>query len=180
MQKIFIPPDLLFRIAKGDEEAFEQFYYLTYKPLYAFLLSLTMNQEDAQDLMQETYLRVHGSAHLYKDQGNPMAWVMKIGKNLFLMRQRRAKPVTISIDAQEDLEKSYKNSLSFNNIKDAEDRIWMEQLFSVLSEEERNIIIMHLAEGLKHREIAQLLDIPLGTVLPKYKRALKKLENSVS
>lgn len=179
MQKTVIPPDLLFRVAQGDDAAFEQFYYLTYKPLFAFLLSLTLNQEDAQDLLQETLIRVHGSAHLYKEQGNPMAWVMKIGKNLFLMKQRQNSPTIISLDVQEDLDKNYKTALSFDNVKDVETRLWLEQLFSVLSEEERNIVIMHLVEGLKHREIADLLDIPLGTVLPKYKRALKKMENSV-
>lgn len=108
-----------------------------------------------------------------------MAWVMKIGKNLFLMKQRQNSPTIISLDVQEDLDKNYKTALSFDNVKDVETRIWLEQLFSVLSEEERNIVIMHLVEGLKHREIADLLDIPLGTVLPKYKRALKKMENSV-
>ena len=86
MNHVLIPPDLLPKIAKGDKAAFEQLYQLTYKPVFSFLLSLTMNQDDAKDLLQETFLRVYGSAHLYR-QGNPMAWIMKIGKNLFLMEK---------------------------------------------------------------------------------------------
>ncbi|MBQ2845755.1 MAG: hypothetical protein IJE75_01280 [Firmicutes bacterium] len=88
MAKVTIPSDLMTRIAGRDEKAFEELYRLTYRPLFSFLLSLTADQEKARDLMQETYLSVFISAGQYRDQGNPMAWIMKIGKNLFLMDKR--------------------------------------------------------------------------------------------
>ena len=51
----------------------------------------------------------------------------------------------------------------------------LEKLFGVLSDDEKQIVILHIAAGLKHRETAQLLGLPLGTVISKYNRALKKL-----
>ena len=59
--------------------------------------------------------------------------------------------------------------------KDWEMGILLETCLKDLSDEERQIVVMHAVSGLKHREIADLLRIPLGTVLSKYRRAIKKL-----
>ena len=174
MNHVLIPPDLLPKIANGDKAAFEQLYQLTYKPVFSFLLSLTMNQDDAKDLLQETYLRVYGSAHLYR-QGNPMAWIMKIGKTLFLMDKRKKKPEPVS-----DPEVFKDVQIKLDSVENVETRILLEQLFLVLSEEEREIVVMHVTGGFRHREIAEMLDMPLGTVLVKYNRAMKKLKKSAT
>ena len=174
MKQVMIPPELMRKVAEGDKQAFEQLYYLTYKPVFSFLLSLTMNREDAGDLLQETYLRVYGSAHLYRD-GNPMAWIMKIAKNLFLMDKRKKSARPESGGDTQQLAAD-----DFSSIEDAETRILLEQLFEKLTQEEREIIVLHITGGFRHREIAKILDVPLGTVLSKYSRALKKLKASAS
>ncbi len=160
------------KVMSGDIAAFEQLYNLTYKPVFSFLLSLTANQEDAKDLLQETFLRVLGSAHLYKEQGNLMAWIMKIGRNLFLMEQRKRREIPVS---EEELRTE---QLNFDAISDRETRILMEQLFRVLTEDEREIVVLHAIAGFRHKEIAEMMDIPLGTILSKYNRAMKKLKNT--
>ena len=58
---------------------------------------------------------------------------------------------------------------------DAEERVLLQQALATLGEEERRIILLHAVTGLKHREIAALLELPLSTVLSKYNRALKKM-----
>ncbi len=175
MKKVDIPADLFIRISAGDDDAFEQLYRLTYKPLFAFLLSLSENYEDARDLLQETYIRIHGSCHLYRDQGNPMAWMMKISRNLFLMKKRHEKkdPAAQAFEIRED-------DILFECIEDVETRILIEQLFKCVSGTERSIIVMHSLMGLKYREVAAELNMPLGTVLTKYRRAMKKLEQTAS
>ncbi len=65
-KRVQIDEEIFSKIEHGDEKAFEELYYLTYKPLYAFLLSLTLNKEDAEDILQETYVKVHGACHLYQ------------------------------------------------------------------------------------------------------------------
>lgn len=172
-KRVEIPKDLISRIAGGDEKAFEELYYLTYKPLYGFLLSLTKNKEDADDLLQETYIKVKGSSHLYKDQGNPMAWIMKIGKNLHLMNLR--KNMTNDTCSFDDY--SNESMLSFDNVSNIENKLFLEQIFSMISEEDRNIVIMHVSMGLKHKEIAQQMGMPVGTVLSRYHRAMKVLSS---
>ena len=59
-----------------------------------------------------------------------------------------------------------------------EDRLTLQALLEQLEDQEREIVTLHALTGLKHREIAALLEIPLATVLSKYSRALKKLKNA--
>ncbi|MCR5665832.1 MAG: RNA polymerase sigma factor [Eubacterium sp.] len=174
MQRVSIPPGIFDKIAKGDKNAFEELYRLTYKPLFAVILSWTKSQEDAKDILQDTYVKIYKSSHLYKERGNPMAWIIKISRNLFLMKVRSEK--TDLVDGAYEL-KDY--DISVNQISDADNRILIDQLFRHLGEEERTIVVMHLITGLKHREIADELNMPVGTVLSKYNRALKKLKEAV-
>ena len=64
-----IDEGLFAKIADGDNEAFAQLYYASYKQLYGFLLSLTRNKEDAEDMLQNTYIKVRNGSHLYTKQG---------------------------------------------------------------------------------------------------------------
>ena len=172
MEKVAIPTDLLPRIAGGDEKAFEELYRITYRPVFSFLLSLTGNQDDARDLMQETYLKVFVSAHLYKERGNPLAWIMKIGKNLFLTERRNSKAGIIYLeDCREQQE-----DIHFDTITDVETRDLLRRLFALLTPEERIIVTLHDISGFKYREIAELTDLPLGTVMSKHHRAFRKLK----
>lgn len=168
-RKIQIDVRLLERICQGEKDAFRELYEISYKPLYAFLLSYTLNREDAQDLVQDTYIQILKNCHMYREKGNPMAWMMKIAKNLFLMKSRKDREVSINYEDMEE-------KLGFEDITNVDDRIALEKMFEVLSTEDRNLIIMHDISGLKHREIAKLMDMPLGTVLARYSRGIRKLQ----
>lgn len=169
-KKVYIDEELFGRIQNGEKDAFKELYEASYKPLYAFLLSLTQNSEDAQDLLQDTYLQVYQKCHLYKKEGNPMAWIMKIGKNLFLMKYRKEKDKKFV--CYEDME----NELGFAQIGDVENKILLETMFMELSDEDREIIIMHDVSGLKFKEIALVAEKPVGTVLARYNRSIRKLQ----
>lgn len=167
-QKVYIEEQLFERICSGDQDAFRELYDISYKPLYAFLLSHTLNSEDAQDILQDTYIQIFKNCHKYQAQGNPMAWMMKIAKNLFLMKCRKEKEKTVDFGEIE-------NELGFDGISDSENRMVLNKMFSLLSEDDRNLIILHDVSGLKYREIAEMSDIPLGTVLARYNRSIRKL-----
>ncbi len=167
-RKVYIDERLFERILGGEQDAFRELYEITYKPLYAFLLSHTLNSEDAQDLLQDTYIQVYKNCHLYRKQGNPMAWMMKIAKNLFLMKCRKERDA-VNYDELE-------NELGFTDISNTDNRIVLEKMFQLLSQEDRDLIILHDVGGMKHREIAKLLDMPLGTVTARYNRGIRKLQ----
>lgn len=174
-QNIQIQPDakmlesLLMRISNEDISALEQLYQQTYHAIYGFILSIMKNQHDAEDILQDTYIKIKTGAHLYKPKGKPLAWIFVIARNLSYMKLRHEK--LYASTAIQELE----NSLDFSAVENNEDRLLLDAAFSILSDEERQIVILHANTGMKHREIAVLLKLPLSTVLSKYNRALKKL-----
>ena len=66
-----------------------------------------------------------------------------------------------------------------DNPKQVEDRMLLESAFSILDEKERTIIVMHMINGLKHREIAEITGLPMSTVITKYNRSLKKMKKLI-
>ena len=169
-KKLKIDERLFRRIGHDDMAAFEELYLLTEKTVYAYALSIVRCHEDAMDVVSETFLKIRSAAHLYKPMGKPLAWMFTIARN-FAMDHLREQG---KYSSQEIMETDFKEEFSF--VDHVEDRMILEVVLKKLTEEERRIVMLHAVSGLKHREIAKALDIPLSTVLSKYKRTLKKLE----
>ena len=168
-----IDETLFVAIASGNDDAFAELYYKTYRQVFAFILSLTKNKEDAEDILQNTYIKVRNGSHLYKSQGTPMAWITRIAKNLYLDHIRKyGKCIPVEYDSVE-------NYISETNMSFSDTKIMVEQALEILSDEETTIVIMHIYNGLKHREISEIIGIPLSTVLSKYNRALKKMRKAL-
>ena len=164
---------LLLRIADGDQEAFRQLYQHTDRTIYSFILSILKNAQDAEEIMQETYMKVWTSAGSYKPQGKPLAWMFTIARNLCYMKFREQKHQSdLGLD---DLAGSETGEVC-PQIEDAADHMVLKAALEALKEEERQIVLLKNSSGLKHREMAEALGMPLATVLSKYNRAMKKLE----
>ena len=159
---------LLPRVGQGDMAAFEELYVQTEKAVYALALSILQNPDDARDVAQDVYLKVRAAAHLYVPQGKPLAWLFTITKNLCrdLQRARRAD------QAPEGME----NDLNFSYVSDPIDKLVLEAALKSLGPEDRQVVLLHAVSGMKHREIARELGLPISTVLSRYNRALKKLK----
>ena len=171
--KVIIDEAVFSKIAKGDSEALRGLYELTYRPIFALLLSLTHNYQDAEDYLQETYIKIRQGAHLYTPRGNPMAWMMKIAHNLYVSGCRsNARQSGISLD-------DISADIPFEQIEGVEERLLLENMFEKLGDEERTVILLHLVYEMKFREISDILSKPLGTVLSLYHRGLKRLKSSV-
>lgn len=165
-----IDESLFERIGDEDSKALEELYIKTERTMYAYVLSLVKNHEQALDIVQETYLKIRTSAHLYKSMGKPLAWMFTIAKNLYFSRLRVEK--RYSNYEYEEIE----NSLDFSYVTNKVDKIVLESAMKILSTEEREIVMLYVVSGMKHREIAKNLDLPLPTSLSKYYRAIKKLK----
>ena len=163
---------LMSRIAEGDEEAFLQLYQSTDRTIYSFILSILKNSQDAEEIMQETYMKIWTSASSYQSKGKLLAWIFTIARNLCYMKFREQKYRSdLSLDDLAGNEQGEPCS----KIEDAADKVVLKAALEILKEEEREIVLLHAAAGLKHREIAEALGMPLATVLSKYNRAIKKL-----
>lgn len=156
--------------AQGGREGLAELYRLTHAAVYGFALSIVKNAQDAEDVLQDVYLQVWQSAGGYRSQGKPMAWLLTIARNLSLSRLReRSRTVSLSPEG-------WQARFAQTPAVTQDDRLALEALLEVLSDEERQVVALHAIAGLKHRETARLLSLPLSTVLSKYHRALKKLQ----
>ena len=160
---------LIVSIAGGDTSALEELYHLPQAPLYAYLLSLLKNSADAGHALQDTYLDVFTTAARYQPQGHSRAWLYAIAKNKAMMTFRRKK-IRGEVPEEESGPEPWEDPHLGR-----EERMVLSAALNILSEEERQIVTLHALTGLKHREIAQLLSLPLPTVLSKYHRSIKKL-----
>lgn len=170
--QIVIDESIFTDIANGDKEAFSSLYMATSTAIYAFLLGYVKNPEDAKDLMQDTYIKIRSAAGIYEPYGKPMAWIYTIAKNLALMKLRKD-----SAHPQQELDES--SSIISNTASQAETHILLKQAMQVLSEEDYEIVTLHAISGMKHREIAELMNLSLTATLNRYNRALKKLKKQI-
>lgn len=168
-----IDETVFYKIAAGEKYAFCELYEKTGNMIFSYALSLLRNREDAEDAMQETYLKIRSAAHLYHPMGKPMAWIFTIARNVCLMKLRQQKHyLGVSIE-------EIKEDCGCSQIKDREDRIVLETAFQILSKEECQVIVLYAVSGMKHREISEILNLPISTVLSRYNRGIKKLRKEL-
>ena len=161
---------LIVGIAAGDKGCLEELYRRTRAAVYGFALSYLKDPAEAEDVMQDAFVRVWDAAAGFRPQGKPMAWLMTIVRNLALGRLRETARTGHMEPEQWDALPAAGEPVS------PEDRALLQLVMGRLTDEECRIVTLHAAAGLKHREIAQLMELPLPTVLSKYHRALKKLK----
>ena len=172
MAALQLDENLIIRMASNDGAAFRELYQQTSGVVYGFAMSILRNKHDAEDVMHDAFIKIYSGAVTYKPSGTPLAWILTIVRNLCLNRIRAGK-VCEDLSEYDDL------AGSSNDSEDMLDRMVLETAMSVLDAEERQIVVLHAMTGFKHREIAEILDLPTGTVLSKYNRALKKMRKEM-
>jgi RNA polymerase sigma-70 factor, ECF subfamily len=158
--------------------------------LYRNALRMTGNPVDAEDLVQETYLRAFRAIEQFKPGTNLRAWLFKIQTNSFIneYRKRVRRPRNQSLD---DVEEYYLYShLVESGVQPSpsvtEDEILAQiddadvfQALDELPDNYRQVVLLADVEGFAYREIAEILDIPVGTVMSRLHRARKRLKDEL-
>ena len=147
---------LLLAVANGDNKAFERLYLETKRGLFAFLYTYFHHYEDTEDAMQTVYLKIKLNIDKYKPGTNARAWILQIAKNYALNEIKKSGRITYTdnLDYVED-----ETAVSSEGVMDAMKR--------VLNEDEQRIVTLHVLWNYKHREIADILNCPTGTVTSK-------------
>ncbi len=158
---------LLVLISGGDNAAFEELYLRTKRGVFAFLYTYLHDVADTEDAMQTVYLKIKTSIASYRRGTNGRAWILQIAKNhaLNVLRQKKR---AVSLDDAPEIA-----------VRPEEDHGVTELMQRLLSEDEQRIVTLHVLWDYKHREIAEMLSLPTGTVTSKYKRAIEKLRNAL-
>ncbi|MDZ5712686.1 RNA polymerase sigma factor [Jeotgalibacillus haloalkalitolerans] len=152
-------------------EEFKQLFSDHKKHVFAMALSVLRDFELAEDVMQEVFIKLF--QHMkYNDISNTKAWLISVSRNTALDLYRKKRRELTGFD------EAYFEQVPYLS-EDPLDKIVLAKYLALLNAEERQIVVMKDISGLKHREIAKILDIPLGTAIWKYNRALKNMKKSV-
>lgn len=162
----------ILEVAQGKKQALADLYELTRSAVYSYALSILKNRADAEDVLQDTYLQLWQAAGSYRPQGKPLAWMFTIARNLALAKLREQKRLAPAVP------EDWAGLFAGEAPETCEDRLTLTLLMETLSDEERQIVVLHTVAGLRHREIAVLLERSLPAVLSRYSRAMKKLRRA--
>jgi len=175
-------PALLPAVARGDLSAFEALFDRYSGTLYALLLRVLGNPEDAQEVLQESFVKVWTSAKMFDAvRGSEAAWLISIARSRGIdkLRSRR-----IRVDRENDAGREISIQSSFvEKTTGAEEAIRAEERTAVrgalaeLPEAQRVALELAYFEGLSQSEIAERLGEPLGTVKTRMQLGMKKLRD---
>lgn len=147
-------PDILVARAKtGDLEALEALYRAFETPVYHLALRMLRRSEDAEDVLQETFLEVVRSIKQYRGEGHLWGWVRQITVSKTLMRIRRGQ-----LRDTEELHEEYTQGGSGLGVGGVPARIDLERAFERLTPTSRAVVWLHDVEGYTHEEIAERME----------------------
>ena len=162
----------MLKLQQGNETAFENIYNDTKRGLFAFLLSMTRDYHLAEDMMQTSYIRLRTTISQYRAGSNAYAWLYTIAKNVTINEINRRKRESVTDTTDDD------GRFGSYDMEEADSPV-TKAMNKVLSDEERQIVTLHVISGFKHREIAETLEKSLGTVLWAYNNALAKIKKEL-
>ncbi len=170
-----------------ERDAFEHLALEHIESVYRLALQLVRHPDEASDLVQETYLKALRVAERFEEQGGGIRpWLLKILHNVFYTRLARAKRAPMSVDelhgassddpAPDEPGPAWDmSSLDWEHVDDR-----LKTAIEHLRPEYRSVLLLWAVEGLKYREIAEIQDIPIGTVMSRLHRARSILADQLA
>jgi RNA polymerase sigma-70 factor (ECF subfamily) len=175
------------KLAKAQRDArFEKVFVPFMKPLYNFAFRLIMDEDEAKDLVQDTYLKAYRFFDSFEEGTNAKAWLFRILKNTFINEYRKKSKEPGKVD--------YEEIEAFYNSEEAEKKpttdLRVETVQGMLGDELtialnsidvdfRTVIILCDIEGFTYEEMAKILNIPIGTVRSRLHRARNILKDKI-
>jgi len=166
------------------QEIFDTEFLPQIDALYNFAYHLTYNEEDANDLVQETYMKAFRFIDSYHEGTNAKAWLFKILKNAFINNYRKNKKTPNRVDFEEFVTyHSGENDAAMGGHSDLRQEMFEGMMgdevttaINSLAVDFRTVILLCDVEGFSYEEIAKILDIPIGTVRSRLFRARNMLK----
>jgi RNA polymerase sigma-70 factor (ECF subfamily) len=156
--------------------------------LYSSALRMTRNPADAEDLVQETVLRAYRGFGGFQEGTNLKAWLYRILTNSFINTYRKRQREPVTVEGPDDLDEWYLfDRLGATNVEPSAESEVLEQLpdeavqraLEALPEGFRMAVLLADVQGFSYKEIAEMLDIPIGTVMSRLHRGRKALEKAL-
>lgn len=161
---------LIKKLQNGQMDVFDMVYYETKNVVYYTILSIIKDKSLSEDIMQETYLKALEKIHTFKPKYSFSSWIVMIARNQAINVYNKRKR-ELSFDPNVD-EYIFGREESVS-----EKQLIIKEMMNFLDKEHREILIMKVIGNMKHREIAEVLGKPIGTVTWMYNEAINKLKS---
>lgn len=167
-------------ILSGNKEGLKNIYSEYISFIYKITYNVLQNHSDAEDVTSEFFIKLWNISNKYKSGNGHKVWLAQIARNMAIDYARKYKKEQLSDDIvtvsdtqnQAIHEPQYENEIL--------DSVLIEQALSCLKEKERQIIDMKILGDFTFKEIAKVLNLPMGTVTWRYQNAIKKLQKQSS
>ncbi len=165
---------------------FEKEFYPHVDALFNFAYNLTYNEEDANDLVQETYMKAFRFIDKYLVGTNAKAWLFKILKNGFINQYRKKAKRPTKVDFEEIVSYQNEEDSKYSGYIDMRQEIYQNIIgdevtnaVNALPVDFRTVILLCDIEGFTYEEISKIIDIPIGTVRSRLHRARNMLKETL-
>ena len=171
---------LIERIGKGCSRSFEELYRRYSGPLYSYAYQSLNSSQDAEESLQDTFVRVWDRASKYKvEKAHPFTWVMMIlrGNCIDILRKRNAKRRAKSVELKAVHEPSIDAEQTFASLHLAETTEQVTRALDTLPEGDRQCLELAVFGQVSQSTISHQLKLPLGTVKTRIRRSLSKIRH---
>lgn len=161
---------LMENLRRGDMQAFDELYARHRQPLFNFILRLLQDAALAEDVFQETYMRVLENADRFNPRGKFSTWLYTVAHNLCMDELRRQ---STSIPAEQMAEPPVRDPHDL--LLKREDEAAAHQLLAALQPHLRSVVVLRVLHDYSQEETAKIVGVPVGTVKSRLHHALKQL-----
>lgn len=179
--------DLVARCQQGSRDAFDELIRRYQRRVYTFAYRLTGNADDASDIAADTFVRLYTSIASFRGESSFATWLFRVVTNIYLdARKRQRVRQTQSLDEMIELEESTvqrqiedTNPTPHEVAEDHERTAALQAAITSLPEFQRTMVVMYHVNGMAYEEIAEALDLPIGTVKSRLNRARQALRRKL-
>ncbi|WP_257141064.1 RNA polymerase sigma factor [Bacillus sp. AFS015802] len=161
-----------------DQDRLEELYETFFHDVYQYLLYFTNNSSEAEDLTQDTFMRVFKSYHSFKHQSSQKTWIISIAKRTAIDHYRKRKLISLLPDVILNLGKS-EEGIPEEEMEKNEEWELVQAALSKLKPDYRNVVILRGLREYSVKETAEILDWKPSKVKVDYHRAMKLLKKSL-
>ena len=168
----------VFNRSSGSQKQFEDLLMQSTDALFNLAYRMTNNSQDAEDLLQETSLRAYRYFGRFKEGTNFRAWIMTIMRNMYINRYRKKvkEPHKVALD-------KVTGFIPIADVSGADEEIFSENMkiyINDLPEEIRTTLTLFYVDGFSYKEIAEIMDVPIGTVMSRLYTARQMLKKKLT
>lgn len=154
---------------------FEKLYQTYRDTVYSYLYYMCREEELAQDLAQETFLKIFQGMRRFRGECSEKTWCLTVARNTFLSYARKKQPLLLLEELPPDQSEVWNNPPE-DQILQKEEGAFVRKILSMLKEDERTILLLRDGEGIPYGELSRLLDITEANVKVRLHRARKKYQ----